>query len=96
MGVKAIYFDLGNTLYDSKTPVDLAMGDVYASISTIYGILEIELRRVYSSFYPEKNVSKFFDGRGSKEYRKERFRRLLAEFEISDETLIDQLEMLYT
>lgn len=95
MTIKALFIDLGNTLYDSATPVEIAMQRVYELIFEKYQIDVHQLREAYSKVYPEPSAD-VFSGKTTRDLRTERFAKLLGFFDIIDSEFTTQLEKEYT
>lgn len=93
--IKAIFFDLDDTLHDFKRVSGGAMVHVYEEIVKRYGLDKTRLRERYSELITQAEEHAFLDGRLSTDYRTERFRNLLQTFGIQDEGFVKELVGLY-
>ena len=94
--IKAFFFDLDNTLHDYSKSAGKAMDEVYQKVHSTYGIPIEDLKQRYVQIMSEAEKNAFFDGRTSKEYRTERFSKLLSAFNITDDILIGNLLSIYS
>ncbi|MBI5051450.1 HAD family hydrolase, partial [Candidatus Micrarchaeota archaeon] len=93
--VKYLIFDLDNTLFDYETSAREAMKEVYSKIAEKHPFKLNELEQAYTKLLKEIEEHFFTDGRKSTEYSKERFEKLLLEFNCKDEGLVGELLIVY-
>ncbi len=96
MRIKAIYFDLDDTLYGASECRDTAISEVYEYIAARYGVREGALRERYAELLHGAESHAFVNGRTSAEYRAERFQALVQHFGILDRQLIPRLLRMYS
>lgn len=96
MGIKALFFDLDDTLHDFKGASSKAMQIVYEIVTKKYGTISLsDLEIRYRELLATVEESAFFDGRTSNEYRTERFTALLSHFGINDDSLVETMVQTY-
>lgn len=95
MNIKALYFDMDDTLHSFSRSAGASMKEVYKHIVQKHSLPLEELKQTYSKIIAQTEKDAFFDGRTSKEYRTERFAKLLASFKIQDESTIRELLDIY-
>jgi len=93
--IKAVFFDLDDTLHDFKQASGEAMSIVYDKIAGRYGADKSRLKERYGELLKMAEERAFLDGRSSAEYRFERFEQLLFTFGIEDEKFATELVRLY-
>ncbi len=96
MGIKAIYFDLDNTLHNFYLSSSIAMSKVYESIKKSHGTNIESLKDAYSEILRKAEEHAFCDGRKSIDYRTERFTELLSIFGKIDTNLVTELVEIYS
>jgi len=89
--VKYLIFDLDDTLFDYRKAAKEAMSEVYKKTSSKHNVELQRLEENYNEILKEIDVHGFQDGRKSTDYRRERFERLLASFNIMDNELVEML-----
>ncbi|MFH1222499.1 MAG: HAD family hydrolase [Candidatus Micrarchaeota archaeon] len=94
--IKALFFDLDDTLHDFNRASGTALEEVYEKIAGRYKLDKTQLKDRYSELRKEAEEHAFLDGRLSSEYRMERFRNLLRIYNIEDEKFVAELVHLYT
>lgn len=95
MAIRAIFFDLDDTLHGFGNSSKPAMEKVYSAINSRYGIELEKLKEEYAALFRQAEENAFFDGRTSHEYRTERFTHLLKAFGVSDPPFVAELVKLY-
>lgn len=96
MGViKALFFDLDDTLHDFRQASGESMDRVYSKITHEYGIDKELLKGRYAELLKQAEERAFLDGRSSTDYRLERFCNLLQFFGIRDDILANDLVRIY-
>ena len=95
MDIKALYFDMDNTLHDFSRSGGIAMGEVYKHIAQKHGLPLDKLKQEYERIRVQAEKDAFFDGRTSTEYRAERFTKLLGAFNIYDKETVKRLLEVY-
>ena len=93
--ITALFFDLDGTLHDFKGASDNAMSYVYAKIRDRCNIDVQSLKARYSEIVKLAEDNGFIDGRGSIEYRTERFSQLLSAFGVHDTGFVNELVVTY-
>lgn len=96
MAIKALFFDLDDTLHSFRESSRAAMDEVYRAITSRYPIDPERLRTEYLALLRQAEEDAFFDGKTSKEYRTKRFSNLLKAFGIEDPQFADGLVQLYS
>ena len=96
MHIKALFFDLDDTLHDFSTASSAAMAETYKLILSKHDSLKLDdLKAEYRKLIAKVEEDAFLDGRTSTEYRTERFTALLAAFGITDQGLVESILTTY-
>jgi HAD superfamily hydrolase (TIGR01549 family) len=95
MFIKSLFLDMDDTLHDFSNSAGMAMSKVYRHIVKKHDLSEQQLREAYRAIMTQTEKNAFFDGRTSREYRTERFARLLNTFDVQDERMVDELLVIY-
>lgn len=95
MNIKALYFDMDDTLHSFSKSAGTAMNEVYNHILKKHALPLDRLKQTYAKIMAQTEKNAFFDGRTSREYRTERFTKLLAAFNVNDESTVRQLLDIY-
>lgn len=93
--LKWIGFDLDDTLHHFRKASGIASEAVYRSLETQSGASIDQIRSEYCTILEAVQKSCFADGKPSKEYRAERFTKLLTKFSLAPRCYLDQLLNLY-
>lgn len=96
MNIKALFFDMDDTLHSFSRSAGECMGKVYAYIVQKHGIPLERLKQEYAGIIAQTEKDAFFDGRASTEYRTERITKLLTAFNIEDEQTVNELLGIYS
>ena len=73
MIIKALYFDMDDTLHSFSRCAGAAMNEVYSHIVQKHCLSLENLKQKYAKIMAQTEKDAFFDGRTSTEYRTERF-----------------------
>lgn len=97
LDIEVISFDLDNTLYDYEHSFKIAINELFDFVIEKYpGLKKRELQSVYKELKLQAIEFGFRANKTSNEYRRERFRLLIENFNIKDEELLDALVNIYS
>lgn len=89
-------FDLDDTLHNFRSASGTALEAVLEKINTDHHADTDAMRHVYRAILTEKTSSAFTDGRGSRDYRKERFEALMGRVRLTcEDEYLDTLADVY-
>lgn len=89
--VENIFLDLDGTLHDFRATARAGMTSVFDSIHQEYAIPVEALTKEYGLIMAEAEKQAFREGKTSREYRTERFSKLLGRFSIRDDARVSEL-----
>jgi len=96
MNIKALFLDLDDTLHSFSISAGTAMNEVYNHMVKKYALPMDRLKQTYAQIMAQTEKDAFFNGRTSREYRTERFTKLLTTFNVQDEDLVRELLDIYS